>query len=112
MSMSMPMPMFGTIGRLHPRPGTDHDLRALSGEWALAIRDRIPGVVVRLEGRPAERSGEVVIVVLMQDEATYRDLAALPEQDVWYRRLRACLVDDPVWDDIAWDLFEVDRVAG
>ena len=85
--MSGSVSMFGTIGRFHPRTGAEEDLRALSEEWSKSIRERVPGVVVRLEGRSAERAGEVVIAVLIQDEETYRTLAALPEQDAWYSRL-------------------------
>jgi hypothetical protein len=104
--------MFGTIGRLHPRPGTEHDMRALTDEWAMTIREKIPGVVVQLQGRPSERPDELVLVVLMQDEETYRNLAAMPEQDAWFRRMRECLTDDPVWDDVAWDFFGADRFGG
>lgn len=102
------MSMFGTIGRFRPKPGAEEQVQALTAEWSRTIRGRIPGAVVQMDGRPADRPGEIVAIVLMQDEQTYRDLASLPEQDAWYRRLRECLTVDPEWEDVAWTSFRAD----
>ena len=100
--------MFGTIGRFRLKPGHEEQVRALNEEWAREIRPTIPGLVVELWGRPASGSGELVGVVLMQDEATYRALAARPEQDAWYRRLVEHLEAEPTWEDVAWEAVRAD----
>ena len=100
--------MFGTIGRFRPTPGREDQIEALLEEWARTIRPRLPGLVVQLSGRPADRPGEIVALVLMRDEATYRELAARPEQDAWFRRLIEHLEAEPVWEDIAWGTFRAD----
>jgi len=100
--------MFGTIGHYRVKPGHEEEVRALVEEWDREIRPTIPGLVVALTGRPVERPGEVVAVVLMRDEATYRGLAARPEQDGWYRRLVEHLEAEPTWEDIAWEEVQVD----
>lgn len=100
--------MFGTIGRFHVKPGHEGQVRALDEEWARTIRPTIPGLVVSLWGRAVGPSGEAIAVVLMQDEATYRGLAARPEQDAWYRRMVEHLDAEPVWEDVVWDLVRAD----
>ena len=106
--------MFGTISRLRPKPGHEEQVRALEEEWYRTIRPSIPGLVVGAFGRPADRPGELIGVTVMQDEATYRALAARPEQDAWYRRLVEHLEAEPTWEDVAWDLvaFDVRPSAG
>jgi hypothetical protein len=36
----------------------------------------------------------------MQDKATYQQLAAMPEQDAWYRRMTEHLDGDVQWEDV------------
>ena len=36
----------------------------------------------------------------MQDEPTYRNLAAMPEQDAWFRRFVEHPEGEPTWKDI------------
>jgi hypothetical protein len=57
-----------------------------------------------LIGRPKDRPDEMVFVALAQDEATYRQLAAMPEQDAWFRRLVEHLDGEPSWEDVEMDL--------
>ena len=95
--------MYGTIGRFKVQPGHEHEFRALQDEWIETIRPSVPGEVLALIGQSTERPGEMITVVLMQDEATYRGLADRPEQDAWYRRVVEHLIEEPTWDDIAWD---------
>ena len=100
--------MFGTIGRFRPKPGHEDRIMAVNEEWWRDIRPTIPGLIVGLWGRPVDRPGEVVEIVLMQDEATYRALAANPEQDAFYRRLVEHLEAEPTWEDVAWEEVRVD----
>lgn len=99
---------FGTIGRFRPKPGHEAEIAALTEEWMRTQRPTLPGTVVQLSGRVADRPGEMLTVVLMQDEATYRGLANDPNQDAWYRRLVDHLDGEPTWEDVAWDGFVVD----
>ena len=71
-------------------------------------RPTVPGPVVQLGGRLADRPGEMRAVILMQDEATYRELASRPEQDVWHRTLVEHLETEPTWDDVTWELARLD----
>jgi len=100
--------MFGTIGHFRPKPGHEQQIRDLTEEWARTMRPTIPGLVVQLSGHPVDQAGELLEVVLMQDEATYRALAASPAQDEWYRRLVEHLEAEPTWEDVAWDDVRLD----
>jgi hypothetical protein len=102
--------MFGTIGHFQPIPGQETQVQALIDDWERTIRPTVPGAVTTLRGRCTVHDGELIVVVMMQDEETYRALAANPEQDRWYHRLREHLQRDPEWEDIAWD--RIDRGAG
>jgi hypothetical protein len=96
--------MFGTIGHARPKPGHDAHLRALTEEWERTIRPMIPGPFVQLFGHPKDRPGEMVFVALAQDEATYRRLAELPEQDAWFRRMADLLEGEPTWEDVDMEM--------
>jgi quinol monooxygenase YgiN len=97
--------MFGTIGHLTPKPGSQEKFRTLMDEWDRTMRPQIPGKVLQLSGKPKDRPGEVVFIALFQDEETYRNLANNPEQDAWYRKMME-LVDG----EIAWEDVEIDDV--
>jgi hypothetical protein len=99
--------MFGTIGHARPKPGHEAELRALNEEWERTIRPQIPGTFLQLIGRPKERPDEMVFVALAQDEATYRRLAELPDQDAWYRRMAALLEGEPTWEDVEMEVVDL-----
>ncbi len=96
--------MFGTIGHMRPKPGTEAEMQALVEEWRRTIRPKIPGAFLELIGRPKDRPDETVFVALAQDEATYRQLAAMPEQDAWYRRNLDLIEGEPTWEDVEMDI--------
>ena len=75
--------MFGTIGHSRIKPGHEEQVRALNADWDREMRPTIPGVVWALWGTPTGRAGEIVNVIAVQDEATYRALAENPAQDAW-----------------------------
>lgn len=100
--------MFGTIGHARPKPGHEEQIRGLLDEWQRTIRPRIPGSVLQMEGRPKDRPGEVIFVALTQDEATYRALAAMPEQDAWFRRFVAHIEAEPTWEDVELEILVQD----
>jgi len=95
--------MFGTIGHMRPRAGHDAEIGRLLEEWERDIRPRIPGAVTSITGKCARHDGEMITVVLMRDEPTYRTLAASAEQDAWYRRLLEHLEAPPEWEDVSWE---------
>ena len=92
--------MFGTIGHAHVKPGHDKQIMALMEGWKNDIRPKIPGRVFELAGHSASDPNEMVFVALMQDEPTYRALAELPEQDLFYRALLTHIDGDIKWDDV------------
>ena len=92
--------MFGTIGHARLKSGRQSQLEALNQEWQQTIRPQIPGEVVQLIGYRDGQPEELVFVALMQDKATYQQLAAMPEQDAWYRRMTELLEGDVHWEDV------------
>lgn len=92
--------MFGTIGHARLKSGRQSQLDALTQEWQQTIRPQIPGEVLQLVGHADGKPEELVFVALVQDEATYRQMAAMPEQDAWYRRMTEHLEGDVRWEDV------------
>jgi hypothetical protein len=92
--------MFGTIGHANLKPGARAQIEGLMADWNATIRPKVPGAFITLAGNVAGQPDEMVFVALAQDEATYRNLAAMSEQDAWFRRF-AALVDGEVrWEDV------------
>ena len=96
--------MFGTIGHARPKPGHDAQIRALTEEWQRTIRPKVAGEFLQLFGRPKDRPGETVFIALAQDEATYRALAEMPEQDAWFRRFVEHVESEPTWEDVEMEV--------
>jgi hypothetical protein len=92
--------MFGTIGHARLKPGARPQLDDLMAEWNRTIRPTIPGAFINLIGNVAGKPDEIVFVALAQDEATYRNLANMPEQDAWFRRLAANVDGEVRWEDV------------
>jgi quinol monooxygenase YgiN len=94
--------MYGTVARIHPKPGREKDLRSVLEEWARERGGSIPGnrggYLFEPDKNPYERPTAFLIAVF-DDDATYRANADDPAQDAWYRRLRETLDDDPDWMD-------------
>jgi hypothetical protein len=96
--------MFGTIGRGQPKPGYETRFDALHETWKQTVRPKIPGSFLELTGRPKDRPGEVVFIALAQDEATYRQLAELPEQHEFYAQMVDMLEAPPTWEDVELEI--------
>lgn len=92
--------MFGTIGHARLKPGGRAHLDAMMADWNANIRPKIPGTFINLVGNVAGNADEAVFVALAQDEATYRGLAALPEQDAWFQRFSAIVDGEVRWEDV------------
>jgi hypothetical protein len=72
---------------------------ALTEEWERERAPKVKGPVAEYVMRPDRDSDEVILVVVFEDEKSYRANAEDPEQDKWYRRLREHLEADPAWED-------------
>jgi hypothetical protein len=92
--------MFGTIAHATLEPGQEAQLDAMMEDWRREIRPKIPGPVVELVGHRAGQPNEVVFIVLTQDEATYRQMAEMPEQHQFYLRANEALGGEPTWEDV------------
>src|SRR5690242_4560092 len=96
--------MFGTIGHARMKLGSQAELEALMAEWQQTIRPRIPGEFVQFVGHSAERPEEMVFIALAQDRETYQNLATMPEQDAWFRRMSEHIDGDVRWEDVAMEM--------
>jgi hypothetical protein len=96
--------MFGTIGHARLKAGSRAQLDVLMQEWHQTIRPQIPGEFVQLVGHPDGQPEELVFVALAQDKATYQTLAAMPEQDAWFRRFAEQVEGEVRWEDVAMEM--------
>ncbi len=98
-------PMYGTIARIHPKPGREAELRALLERYESGGR-RPAGYrhsyMFRPDTDPYDRPTWFLIAVF-DDAATYRANADSPEQDAEYREMLALLEDEPDWMDGTFD---------
>lgn len=94
--------MYGTIARVHPKPGAVSQLREMTGEYNAGTR-RVPaGFVASYVFTPDQQIYDrdtVFLVAIFEDEATYRANADSPEQNAEYEQMRAMMEDDPDWMD-------------
>jgi hypothetical protein len=100
--------MFGTIARATLKPGAAGKLQEMLDEWQRDIRPKVPGKFVELTGHHAGNPDEIVFIALAQDEPTYRQLAAMPEQHEFYLRFNEVFTSEPSWEDVEleWGLQE------
>lgn len=88
--------MYGTVARLHLKPGMEEQLRALSD---LESQLQIPGFVAQYVYRMDTDPNEMYLVVIFDSKASYTANAASAEQDARYRQMRAMLDAEPEWHD-------------
>jgi hypothetical protein len=91
--------MYGTIARLHPRPGALEALREIiAAEADRSVAGFRAAWLVEPDQQPYDRP-TIFLVAVFEDATTYRANADDPVQDAEYRRMRALLEDDPEWMD-------------
>jgi len=91
--------MYGTIARLHPRPGkTDELLRLGDSMRAAPMAGYRSSYLFRPDRNPYFRE-TLFLVAVFEDADAYRANAESPEQDARYQEMRSLLVDDPDWLD-------------
>ena len=98
--------MFGTIGHARLKAGHQDQMRPLLEEWRRTVRPKVPGAFLNLLGHADGRPDEVVFVALAQDRDTYRNMAAMPEQDAWYRRFVEHVDGEVRWEDVEMEILE------
>ena len=79
--------MYGTIFRMKVKEGQS------------AVKPKVEAALGSFLLKPDNAPGELVGVAVFRDEAGYRSNAENPAQDIWYRRLRELLQEDPEWQD-------------
>lgn len=91
--------MYGTVARLKVKPGMEGELEAFGRNWTAErkaqVKGAIGGYIYRLDADPST----MLMAVVFEDRASYHANAQDPAQDADYRRLRALLTEDPVWED-------------
>ena len=87
--------MYGTIARLHLKPGAEADLHRLNRELA----PEVPGLVFEYAYRTDGDPGVVFLVTGFASKAAYHANAASPAQQARYDRFRALLTAEPEWHD-------------
>lgn len=94
--------MYGTIARIHPKPGALAQLRAITDDLNSA-RGRVPeGFIASYVFTPNEQVYEretVFLIAIFKDRETYDANADSPDQHSQYLEMRALMEDDPDWMD-------------
>ncbi len=91
--------MYGTVAHIRPKAGQEQALSALMEEWSRERKPKIKGAVAGYLYKPEQQPGELIMVAVFQDKASYVANAEDPEQDRWYRKMRDLLEADPTWED-------------
>jgi hypothetical protein len=91
--------MYGTIARLHPRPGKTDELLKLGDSMRAAPMAGHRSSFIFLPDRNPYFRETLFLVAVFEDAETYRANADSPEQDVRFQAMRELLEDDPDWLD-------------
>ena len=91
--------MYGTIARMLVKSGQEQTVIDMLEKWERERGSKVKGSVAGYILRPDNRAGELLLIGIFEDRATYEANAEDPEQDRWFRRLREMLDADPEWTD-------------
>jgi quinol monooxygenase YgiN len=91
--------MYGTLGRMRPKPGKRDELVELlrtppSGAAANGYRH---GFLLK-----ADEGDEVVVAVMYEDQAAYSAMVHDPQTDANFGRIMELLEAEPTWTDGEW----------
>ena len=101
--------MFGTIMHFTPAPGVSGDqVERVGAVFQEKVRPKVPGAMLELVGRCKDNPDQMVVVALVQDEATYRAMAELPEMNEVFQQYRALMSSDPTWEDVEMEIAHQD----
>ena len=87
--------MYGSIFHLKVQPGREGAVRQLFERWDREHAPRVQGFHTAYLFKPDEQPDELIAVAIFADREAYRANASAPEQDRWYRELRALLTRIP-----------------
>jgi quinol monooxygenase YgiN len=88
--------MYGTVARLHLKPGMEEKLRQLDQE---DMNQKIPGFVFEHVFRLDSNPNDYMLVVGFTNREAYRANADSPDQHARYLRFRELLAAEPEWHD-------------
>jgi len=91
--------MYGSIFRLRARPGQERALVEWVERWNRERRPKVEGFVTAYVYKSEKHPGEYINAVVFESREAYLKNADDPEQDRWYREMRALLESDPEWED-------------
>jgi quinol monooxygenase YgiN len=91
--------MYGTISIMKVSPENRSKLNAMFEAWWSERRPNVSGAIASSVHVNDANPGEVIVSVIFESKETYDANAADPEQDKWYREMRALLEADPRWID-------------
>lgn len=91
--------MYGTVAHIRPTKGQEQALLDLMDEWDRDFKPKIKGALNGYTFRKDDDPGEWILVAVFEDKQSYVANAESPEQDAWFRKFRALLDADPVWED-------------
>jgi len=91
--------MYGTVFTFRAKNGKADDVKRLVGNWITKRQPDVAGsksgYLYQLDSDP----NEFVAVAVFSDKKSYFANADSPEQDAWFKELRANLDGDPKWMD-------------
>ena len=91
--------MYGTIGRMRPKPGKRDELVAMmSAPPAGAAANGYRGAYLL----KADEDDEVVVAVMYEDKDAYMAMVHDPQTDENFGKIMALLQDEPTWTDGEW----------
>ena len=91
--------MYGTVARMHAKPGHEQAMLDLQRDWDDNRKPNVDGAIASFVFRSDKGSDEYTIVAIFRDRAAYQANAADPDQDAWYQKMRSHLTEDPDWRD-------------
>lgn len=91
--------MYGTVAQLRVEDGKIEEAREVALRWERERRPNVAGFVANYTFQLDSDPRAVILVAVFDSKEAYVANAQDPEQDRWYRQLRALLEADPIWHD-------------
>lgn len=90
---------YGTVGKLHIKPGHIADVVAILNEWETDRKDKVDGVIAGYTLHPDLHQNTLIITAVFRDQKAYLKNADDPDQDKWFSRLAEHFSAEPEWND-------------
>lgn len=89
--------MFGTVFFMKPLAGKEEEVKNIFKEWSTSVKPTVKGAKAGYLYTLAD--GRMVGVAVFESKEDYMANANNPTQDEWFKKLRANLELDPLWND-------------